>query len=160
MSRQSIGVANEAATLDERVVSISTGTTKLEPHKHANRVLLLTGVSASTTIDLPLATGSGDRYTFFNSAVKVASGQVVINATHGGTSNVIKGTVVSIDMSGAVVSAFTSTTNDIMTFNGTTTGFGDFAGDKVVLLDAAANTWWVEEATVFNTGSGATPFSG
>lgn len=157
MSRQSIGVANENATLDERVVTLATGTTKIEPHKHANRVLLVATATSLHTLNLPVATGSGDKYTIMTTVARGASGSIVINATHGGTSNVMVGVIFQATSTATYVKN-ASTTNDIITLNGTTQGWVN-AGDKIELLDGKANTWYVN-GFVTTSGAEATPFSG
>jgi hypothetical protein len=157
MSRVSAGIANEAATLDERVVTLGTGTTKLDPAKHANRLLQLSTADAAYTINLPLAVGSGDIYEFLSTVTRT-SGSIVINATHGSVSNKIIGTVKNYTSALTVV-AYSSTANDIMTINNTTQG-GAKAGDYIKLQDVAQGVWRVVDANLFSSGAEASPFSG
>jgi len=157
MSRQSIGLANEPETLDERVVTLGTGTTKLDPAKHANRLLQISTADAAYTINLPLAVGSGDVYEFLSTVTRT-SGSVIINATHGSVSNKFVGTVKN-HTSANTVAVFSSTANDIITLNNTTTG-GAAAGDYIKLQDVAVGVWRVVDATLMSSGAQGTPFSG
>jgi len=157
MSRQSIGIANEAPTLPDRVVTLPTGTQTLDPATHANRLLLLSTADAPYTINLPKTKGSGDVYEFLSTVART-SGSVIINATHDGTSNVFVGTVKN-HTSAATVATFSSTANDIITLNITTTG-GQRAGDRLKIVDAAVGTWRIVDFDVYSSGAQATPFSG
>lgn len=159
MSRVSPVIQNESFTLPERVVTLSTGTTTLEPAVHSNRLLLVPAGAAAITINLPRATGSGDFYEFLTTAAQT-SGSILINATHWDVSNVIVGSVKSYDTSNAVVNVYASTANDIITLDGTNKG-GQSAGDYIKMVDAANGTWRIVEAHVTNGGdTPATPFSG
>lgn len=158
MSRVSEGIANEPQTLHERVVSLAAGTQTLDPAKHANRLLRLPGAAVGVVVNLPKAKGTGDTYTFLLTAAQT-SGSVIINATHDGTSNVFIGTVRVRHTSGNLLLGFASTTNDIITLNGTTTG-GAAAGDCIVLRDVANGQWFIERGDLTSSGAQATPFSG
>lgn len=157
MSRLSIGVANELATLDERVVTLPTGTQTLDPAKHANRLLLLSTADAAYTINLPRTTGSGDVYRFLSTIART-SGSIVINAVSTPTSNKFVGRVLNFG-SANVLNSFASTTNDIYTLNNTTQG-GALAGDYLEIQDTAVNTWTVLKGLNYSSGAHATPFSG
>ena len=157
MSRQSIGLANEAPTLPDRVVTLPTGTQTLDPAVHANRLLLISTADAPYTINLPKTKGSGDVYEFLSTVART-SGSVVINATHDGTSNVFVGRVLNHGSANVIVS-FGSTTNDIFTLDNTTTG-GAVAGDRLKIVDVAVGTWRVVEGQMYSSGEHATPFSG
>jgi hypothetical protein len=159
MSRQSIGVANEAPTLAERVVTLGTLTTNLDPAVHANRLLLISTADVAYAINLPRCTGSGDVYKFLVTVAKT-SGSIVISA-HVASSNVISGTITNHGSSN-VVTKFSSTSNDIITLNATTQG-GQAAGDYLELVDVAAGAgtgWRVVRGQFSTSGSAASPFSG
>ena len=158
MSRQSIGLANDVTTLPDRVVTLGTGTTNLDPAVHANRLLQISTAAAAYTINMPYATGSGDIYKFLLT-VAHTSGSIIINATHPGTSTNSFVGVIRNHTSAATVVSYASTTNDIITLNNTTTG-GQRAGDCITLQDVAAQTWRVVDAWVTSSGANATPFSG
>lgn len=157
MSRESAGYANEPQTLDERVVTLPTGTQTLDPAKHANRLLLLATADAAYTINLPKTKGSGDVYRFLSTVART-SGSVIINATHDGTSNKFVGTITNHG-SANVVTKFSSTVNDTITLNNTTQG-GAAAGDYLEFVDAAVGTWYIVRGLFSTSGTQATPFSG
>ena len=157
MSRLSAGIANEAATLGERVVTLPTGTQTLDPATHANRLLLISTADAPYTINLPKTKGSGDVYKFLSTIART-SGSVVINATHDGTSNVFVGRVLNHGSANVLI-GFSSTANDIFTLNNTTQG-GAAAGDYLEIVDAAVGTWRVTQCQLYSSGSHASPFSG
>ena len=157
MSRLSSGLANEAATIDERLVNLPTGTQTLDPAKHANRILTIAGGAVPTTINLPKTKGSGDVYKFLLLAAQT-SGSIVINATHDGTSNKFVGTVFQ-QGSANLMTKFSSTANDIFTLNGTTQG-AVAAGDYLEIIDSAVGTWRIVVGLLTTSGAQATPFSG
>ena len=159
MSRQSTGLANDITTLEDRVVTLGTGTTQLDPAKHANRLLQISTADAAYTINLPYAKGSGDIYEFLLT-VAHTSGSIIINARHPGTtSNKFIGVIRSNHSSGNIVIHYASTANDIITLNNTTTG-GQRAGDHIKIQDVADATWRIVDAWITSSGSQATPFSG
>ena len=155
MSRQSSGVP---MTGPKAVVIPATGTTALSQETHANRLLLLTNAGVAYTFNLPRATGSGDVYEFLSPQART-SGSVIINASAAVPSNIIVGTVWQHSASTDTLVQFSSTVNDIITLNITTTG-GATAGDHLVLVDGAPDTWYVVDAMFTTSGNPATPFSG
>ena len=158
MSRLSTGIARDPDHVEDLVVTLSTGTTNLQPHLHANRLLQISTADAAYTINLPYARGTGDVYEFLLT-VAHTSGSIVINATHPGTStNSFVGTIFQ-SCSNVQSAAYSSTTNDIITLNNTTTG-GLKAGDYLKLQDVAAQTWRVVFGMFTVSGTGTTPFSG
>ena len=161
MSRQSIGVANEPQTLNERVVTLASATTVvLDPAVHANRVLIIGATSnAAYTAQMPHATGSGDVYHFYAPLTK-GSGSIIVNLNHGVSSNAFLGSCMSQDSNGVWVTfaAAASDGFDRITLNGTTTGAAD-PGDYITLLDLATGVWQVLEMKVTTSGNQATPFS-
>lgn len=159
MSRVSTGIANDNDTLADRVLVLPTGTTQLDPAKHANRLIELRTADAAYTINLPYARGTGDVYEFLSTIART-SGSIVINARHSaGASNVFVGTIVGLG-SASTIATFSSTANDIITLNNTTTG-GFKAGDYIKIQDVAANTWRVVLGFItLSTAGGSTPFSG
>lgn len=165
MSRLSspAGLALDDATLSERVVAI-TGvdgglTVNLTPEDHGNRLLVVDPSAGPVTLVLPFAYGTGDTYEVLLRAA-VVSGSVIINATHHGTTSCkFVGTVFSHDSSNAVVNAYASTTNDIMTLTPANTGGA--GGDYIKLQDIGGQVWAVVVGILHNDGdTPATPFSG
>ena len=163
MSRVSEGLAFDSENPNKRVVALSTGTTRLDPSTHANKLLTIAGGATPTTINMPKAVGSGDIYEFLLLAAQT-SGSIIINATHWDVSNVFVGRVHSVDTSNAVVNVYASTANDIITLDGDNKG-GVTAGDYIKMMDVGVvsgkGTWRIIEAFVTNAGdTPATPFSG
>ena len=159
MSRQSIGLANDITTLEDRVVTLGTGTTQLDPARHANRLLQISTAAAAYTVNLPYAKGSGDIYEFLLT-VAHTSGSIIINARHPGTSsNKFVGNVFSQQASGNILVRYASTVNDIITLNNTTSG-GVAAGDYIKIQDVADTTWRVVLGIITSSGVQVTPFSG
>ena len=158
MSRLSTGIANDVTTLGDRVVTLNAATITITPQEHAGKLLLMTRASNVMTINLPVASGSGDVYKFLNAAVRT-SGSVVINAGAGtpGASGVFVGQVTSHGGAASNISYVTST-NDIFTLNITTTG-GVNPGDYLEVVDTAAGIWRVTKAEVWASGLQATPFT-
>src|SRR3990167_2597910 len=146
MSRLSTGLANDVTTLEARVVTLGTGTTQLDPAKHANRLLQISTADAAYTINLPYATGSGDIYDFLIT-VAHTSGSIIINARHPGTATNSFVGVIKNHTSANTIVHFASTTNDIITLNLTTTG-GLLVGVYIKIPDVAAQVWRVLDAYV------------
>jgi hypothetical protein len=108
------------------------------------------------TLNLPRATGSGDVYEFLSTTTRTSN--VVINAVGTAPSNKFVGTIYQ-QGSANLFTKFSSTTNDIITLNQTTTG-GAAAGDYLKLVDTAPDQWRVVLGLFNTSGSQATPFSG
>lgn len=149
MSRLSspAGLANEAATLSERVVTLTAGNESLTPEAHANRILVISSelTNAAQTKTLPKSTGSGDVYEIWNNAVLTQS--LVIAALG---ADVLSGTAKLLSETSTNTDVFqTTATSDKYTFNVTTTG--GLRGDRVKLIDYAAGTWLVD---IIGNGSG------
>lgn len=147
---------NRVADISARVVTSTATALSLTVTEHAERIVLVqTDSTVANTFTLPVAAGTGAKFTIINDITQT-QGSVVVAAN--GTSDVINGVAFMVDSTGADTASafFTSATSDKVTFNITTTG--GLGGDRVEAIDVAANTWSV---TVFGNGSGtlATPFS-
>lgn len=141
MSRLSskAGLANEAADLAERVVTLTAGSQSLTPEAHANRLLIVSSelTNAAQTKTLPKAVGSGNEYEIVNNAVLT---QGLVIAALG--ADVLSGTAFVRSETATSTDVFhTTATDDKYTFNNTTTG--GLRGDRVKLVDIAAGTWLV-----------------
>lgn len=107
-----------------------------------------------TTITLPAASGSGNKYKF-TLAAAITSNSAIIKVAN--SSDIITGNAYVIsDNSAAVLGYKTGATDDTITLNGTTTG--GLKGDIVEVEDVAANLFSVKVLTAA-TGTEATPFS-
>ena len=158
MSRLSSGLANEAATLADRVVVRATeANVTLTPEEHANRLVVLNLASTDgQTLALPKTTGSGDVYTIRNNVVQT---QTITIAALG--ADVFSGTAHMVHTTAVATSAEafqTTASSDKLTWLGTDGTTGGKRGDEFEAVDIAAGTWLVR-AKCFTTGAVATPFS-
>lgn len=144
-----------ACDISARVVTTTATALSLTVTQHAERVVLVnTNSTVANTFTLPVATGSGAKFTLVNNIAQT-QGSVVIAAN--GTLDTLKGVALIGDTTAETAGAFvTSATSDKLTMNATTTG--GLGGDTVELLDGAANVWTVR-ATLTGSGTLATPFA-
>jgi len=157
-------VAGNAATAAEitrsadasaRIVNTTATTLALTVTQHAERVVLLNASSTTNIFTLPVAAGTGAKFTVINNFAQT-QGTIVVAAN--GT-DVISGVCVNVDNTGATATKAFSTTasSDKLTLDRTTTG-GALVGDMIECWDQAANTWKVRVAAI-GSGAIATPFS-
>ena len=134
-----------------------TATTTLTRKRHANTQLLMGASGAALTFTLPAPTGSGDKYLFVVSVVNTSN--YIIKASAG--TELFKGTILMASTSDSATDAVNSWTNgstdDTLTFDGTTTG-GVTIGDWVELTDCSPTLWMVR-GVMTQSGTEATPFS-
>lgn len=125
------------------------GPITLTPDGYVGRPIVLR-LAGGITVNLPKATGSGNKYEFVVGITFTGNGIIrVIDSV-----DIIQGYAF---VNGAALAFFGTTgTSDTITFNGTTTG--GLIGSRAILHDTAAGVWTCE---VFSIGSGtaATPFS-
>jgi hypothetical protein len=150
---------NRIADVSTRLVTI-TATGAITEAEHEGRVNLLAevGGDAAVTLTMPAALGTGAKYDFYVGVVNT-SGYVIQKAS----SDVFSGKAQIWDAdasTGALVfDAAGSSSSDVITLNGTTTGGGRI-GDRVRLIDLKAGVWGVEILGHCAAGSNpATPFS-
>jgi hypothetical protein len=131
----------------------STGTTQLDGDELANRIIAL-NVAAGATVSFPRTTGSG--MTFWVVVLKVSTTGYILDCDP--TTDGFYGSI-SVNLTGSTSTGFASGTssNNVITLNGTTTG-GSQIGDTLQFIDLAAGTWAVS-GDIIGTGSVATPFS-
>lgn len=130
-----------------------TGAATLSRRTHAGTLVKL-NAAAGQAITLPAASGSGDRYELLVETA-VTSNSTTIKVAN--ASDVMTGVAINgQDSADTAVHFTTASDTDTITFNGGTTG--GLKGDRVILIDASANLWFVQ---VIGTASGseATPFS-
>lgn len=145
------------ADISARVVGTTATVLALTVTQHADRVVLVNvTTTAGITATLPVATGSGAKFTVINNVAKT-QGSVVVAAN--GTLDVMNGMAFVANTSTTVnIQAFlTSASSDKVTWNRTTTGGGG-TGDVFEAWDTAANAWTVR-VTAGSIGAAATPFS-
>lgn len=149
---------NRAADKSASVISNTATTLSITVAEHASRTVIL-ACTTTEVVSLPAATGSGETFVMIVGATSTDGNKVIAaNGTDVMLGMAYIGTPSSTD--GAIAASFqTSATSDKITFNKTTTG-GNI-GNKVVLVDIAANTWnaMVYSSGTTNTGTGVTPFS-
>ena len=134
---------NRNNNLVGRIVPITLATT-LSPALHEGRIVGINTTSA-LIVTLPAATGSGARYEIVNLATAPAGGHQIRTNTgdfYNGIAIIAGGTLFT--------GAANGTTQNNISFNGTTTG--GIIGTRVLLTDARAGFFTVQ---VFAVGSGA-----
>jgi hypothetical protein len=147
---------DRVADLSARIVTTTATALSLTVTQHADRVVLVnTNSTVANTVSLPVATGSGARFTIINNIAQT-QGSVVVAAT--GTVDTLAGVafMVNSTVTNNAQSFRTSASSDKVSFNRTTTG--GVGNDKVVAIDTAANVYTVEVFGV-TAGTTATPFS-
>jgi hypothetical protein len=156
MSRLSAGLANEAATLGDRVKTLAAGTTVLNAAEHGNRLLLAAAAAAAVTVVLPEAVGSGDTYKVLNTVTRT-SGSLLFKVNTA-TSNVMNAHVVSLDSTAVATdtASWFMTNASVITLNITTTG--GLGGDYFEFTDGAVGLWYVRGNTRCS-GDKATPLT-
>jgi hypothetical protein len=143
---------NNPALTGPAPVAFSAGTTlALTQALHANRVLYVTDVAAAYT--LPLATGTGDKYTIFLGATQTAASTI---ARAG--SDVIKGTAVLFHDGGDTVFGAASSTATSIDLLGTANSTGGMIGAVYEFWDVASAVWACRIVSDAG-GTEATPFS-
>jgi len=148
---------NRTSDISARVVTTTATVLALTVTQHADRVVLVnTNSTVANTLTLPVAAGTGAKFTIINNIAQT-QGSIVVAAN--GTLDVMKGMAIIANTSTTVnAQAFlASATSDKVTWNRTTTG-GAGPGDTIEAWDTAANTWTVR-VTAGSVGDAATPFA-
>lgn len=143
---------NRVADSSTRVVATTATTITVSATVHGSKVVIVNASSAAA-INLPVAAATGEIYTFVLGVAATATPHII--AANG--TDIIQGvTLFSSTATGEVSGFATSATSDKITINGTTQG--GMIGDKIVLIDIAANTWQVT-MNMQASGTVATPFA-
>ena len=133
-------------------VNATAATLTVTHEAHGNKVVTLNR-AGGIAVTLPVATGSGQRFTFVVGTTFTSAGTIKVPDASG----VINGLAVQSQDAGNAVQAWeAAATDDTITLDGSTTG--GLKGDRVELIDIASNTWQCT-AVLAGTGSEATPFS-
>ena len=128
-----------------------TAATTLSRNTHADNVLLMNSATGFI-VTLPASTGKGDVYEIFV-LTTVSSGNHVIKVAN--STDILAGAVhLTTDIAGT--SMLTSTTDDTITMNGSTTG--GLRGSYVRVRDVSLG-FWALEGNILCTGTEASPFS-
>ena len=149
---------NRIADVSNRLVTI-TATGSISEATHEGKTCLLgeVGGNALVTLTMPPATGGGARYRFVCDVVNTSN--YVFKAASG--ADVFRGTIVGNSTGDAATAALlawaSGTTDDTLTFDGTTTGMSK-RGDWIEFEDTNTDAWTVR-GFVTQSGVEATPFS-
>lgn len=136
-----------------KIVDLSASTLTVTRDLHDHRTITLNR-AAGSTITLPAATGSGNKFRFVARTTVTSNGYIikVANAT-----DIFAGRAFVCQDGGDTVVGFeTAADSDTITLNGTTTG--GLRGDVVEIEDIASGLYFVKVRTSA-TGTEATPFS-
>jgi len=134
-------------------INATASTLAVTRDAHAGKLVTLNR-AAGIAVTLQPATGSGALYRFFVGTT-ITSNSTTIKVANA-SDTMVGGAIVMQDSGSTVIAFEAATTDDTITFNGSTTG--GIKGDIVVVEDVAANLWRVE-LLVSGTGTEATPFS-
>lgn len=134
------------------LVNLTAATLTVTANEHAGRVITVNR-AAGSTVTLPAATGSGNRYEFIVGTT-VTSNNLVIQVVG---NDIMTGLATfAADGGDTLVGFETAADSDTITMNGSTKG--GIKGDRIELIDIAADTWFVR-VVGSATGTEATPFS-
>lgn len=148
---------NRSTDISARIVTTTATVLALTVTEHGDRIVLInTNSTVANTFTLPLATGTGAKFTLINNIAQT-QGSIVVAAN--GTTQTLKGMALMANSSTTVnaIFALTSATSDKITFNRTTTG-GAGPGDMVEAWDTATSVFTVRVSAA-SVGAAATPFS-
>lgn len=137
------------------MVTLNATALTLTPAKHDGRVVLMLHTAAASTVTLPAATGSGNKYTIVVGAVNTNNHLIKVTGNDVMYGNVFTNS--TGDTPDLAQPWPTAADSDTITLNGTTTG-GAAVGDIIELIDIATDKWLVRGFTT-SSGTEATPFS-
>jgi hypothetical protein len=146
---------NRAADVSTRIVNVTASPLVLAEATHEGKIVTL-NLGTGIAVTLPAATGSGAVYTFIIGTVLAGGASHVFSKTGNDT---ICGTIFGKDGDGDPGNAWTAgATDNTISLGGASLATGGSKGDKLVLVDMAADTWnavgWITQG-----GTEATPFS-
>ncbi|CAB4199115.1 hypothetical protein UFOVP1333_22 [uncultured Caudovirales phage] len=122
---------------------------------HGGKIIALDTATGSVCT-LPVASGTGNVYTFITKALATSNSHIIKVAD---ASGLLAGVIHTGDNSDGTATAFATTaTSDTCTLNRTTTGSVRIGGDRIVFTDIATNVYSVSGCCI-GTGGEATPFS-
>jgi len=135
------------------LVNVTASTLAVTRADHARKIVTLNR-AAGIAVTLPAATGTGETYTFIIGTT-VTSNTTTIKVADASTT-MVGAALLAADAGTTMHMYEANGTDDTITMDGSTTG--GLAGDKVVLIDIAANLWQVNYIGAA-TGVEADPFS-
>lgn len=145
---------NRVADASGRIVNLTTQTNlSVTEASHDGKIVTLNSTTGQA-ITLPAATGSGAKFEFIVGTTITSSSTTIAVAN---ASDTMAGWAIQLADGGTTTNTYeTTSATDTITFNGTTTG--GIKGDRVRLVDMAANVYHVEVIGAA-TGTEAIPFS-
>ena len=149
---------NSAADISTKAaVAALAATLAVTAALHAGKVIAF-GKTDGTTVTLPAATGTGNRYTFVIAVTATSNANIikVANAT-----DVMDGSLnlqADDDADGTLKCWMAEVGDDTMSFAGAATT-GGIVGGLIECIDYAAGFWSCFARTISSGGSEATPFS-
>ena len=154
MTRAELYEALRLAAPGARVVAAGA-TLSVTAALHGDKIIALDTLAGSVCT-LPVATGSGNVYTFITKVLATSNSHIIKVAN---ASGLMAGVIVTGDNADGSATAFATTaTSDTITLNRTTTGSVRIGGDRIVLTDIDTNIYSVSGCCI-GTGGEASPFS-
>jgi hypothetical protein len=150
-----VGEINQNCDVSGRLVTLDATSLSASPGVHGDRVILFSHTAATSTVTLPVATGTGNIYTFIVAVANTNNHVIQV----GDATDEFVGSIYQIDVdddSFNVYPALAADDFDTITLNGTTTG--GLTGDWIQIIDAGSNTWVVRGFTAAS-GASTTPFT-
>lgn len=147
---------NAVADISGRLIDLDATTLAITAGTHGERIVTLSHTAALSTVTLPAASGTGDKYTFIVAAVNTNNHVIQVASA----SDIMQGQIITCstgDTPDLAQPWTTAADSDTITLNGTTTG-GQAVGDRIELIDMASGVWHVLGFTR-TSGTEATPFS-
>lgn len=136
-----------------RLVSVTASAITLNARDHGERPIVLDR-AAGIAVTLPAATGSGVEFDIIVGTT-ITSNSTTVKVAN--STDVMNGSALQSQDAGATLQMFeAASTDDTITFNGTTTG--GIIGDRIKLVDIKPGFWAVQIIGQA-TDSEATPFS-
>lgn len=140
----------------ETVVNLADTSLTLTAEEHGGRIIKLSKTGSESTVTLPAATGTGNRYLLIVAAVNTSNHKIqVANGT-----DVYEGVIITCSTSDSPDLAQpwpTASGSDTVTLNGTTKG-GQAVGDWVEFIDYTAGKFMLRGVTT-TSGTEVTPFT-
>lgn len=131
--------------------TLGAGSTKTLVGPSHNNVVVLLDTAAGSTVTLPAATGTGNKYRFRVSTTVTSNNHVIKVAN---STDVMRGMVAIQGTTGGVFAPVVG--GDTITMNGTTTG--GVLGTELVVQDVAAGVFEVS-GNIIGSGTVATVFT-
>jgi hypothetical protein len=155
-----LGLLASGSSLQGASVNVTAATLAVTQAAHANRVVILNR-AAGVAVTLPVATGTGNKYTFQIGTAVTSNATTITTGVTGTGCDSYEGQALQAGATGAITAFSTAapgstTGSDVITLNGSTQG--GLIGDIIEVSDIATGVWMLRMVTKI-TGTAATPFS-